>query len=77
MSKNTKITLHRCGIEVDIINIQVNDKDENMLDIVYDYDIEKSNIEKGIIEKEVEEVILSALIRGVDDAKEKLEEKEE
>ncbi len=65
---NTLIHLPKCGIDVTINEIKVDDKDDALLNIEYDFN-EKTEVKKEDIDDEISEIILSALEDAVKDRK--------
>ena len=62
--KNVKLFLENINVTVTLIDIQIDENDKNILNIEYNYD-ENCNIDKEIIDKELERVIIEALERSL------------
>jgi hypothetical protein len=73
MDKSVDLVLHNLGITVTLKDVQVNDEDETILNVEYDFD-PNCGVEKEDIDKELERVIIEALERSVKDAEETKDE---
>jgi len=62
--EGTVITLPKCGIDIILMSVRVDDTDDALLNVEYDY---SSDIDKDIIDKELSEIIINALENSVRD----------
>ena len=61
----TIITLPKCGVDIVINEIKVDDNDEALLNV--DYDFDETKAKKEDVDAEISEIILSALEEAVKD----------
>jgi len=60
--KGTVITLPKCGIDIILMSVKVDNTDSALLNVEYDY---TSDIDKEIIDKELSDIIIGALENSI------------